>query len=236
MSIFSPTKIGLLRLLKRFREHSFHRQFINRGDLVFDIGANIGRRSSIYLRLGARVVAVEPQTACVELLKKKFSSNPHFTIVQKAVADVPGEAEIFISNVSEISTLSEEYREHCIEQKSFSYDTEEKVGVTTLEQLIHEFGIPGYIKIDVETFEWKVLKTLSVPVKLISFEYYEPFKSVAFECLDFLSGKFEYNFMRLEDMKFELKEWVGKDQLIDYLLSLKDLTPAGEIFARSKLR
>ncbi len=36
-------------------------QFVRPGDLVFDIGAHVGDRVSSFRRLGARVLAVEPQ-------------------------------------------------------------------------------------------------------------------------------------------------------------------------------
>jgi hypothetical protein len=34
------------------------------GDLIFDVGANHGGQADIFLRLGARVVAVEPDESC----------------------------------------------------------------------------------------------------------------------------------------------------------------------------
>ena len=40
---------------------NLYRQFINPGELVFDIGANTGSRSKVFMGLGARVVAVEPR-------------------------------------------------------------------------------------------------------------------------------------------------------------------------------
>ena len=44
-------------------------RFVRRGDLVFDIGAHVGDRVASFRRLGARVVAVEPQPAMVKLLR-----------------------------------------------------------------------------------------------------------------------------------------------------------------------
>ena len=38
-------------------------RFVKRGDLVFDIGAHVGDRVAAFRRLGAKVVAVEPQPA-----------------------------------------------------------------------------------------------------------------------------------------------------------------------------
>jgi protein-L-isoaspartate O-methyltransferase len=42
---------------------ALYRQFVKPGDLVFDIGAHVGDRVAAFRRLGARVVAVEPQPA-----------------------------------------------------------------------------------------------------------------------------------------------------------------------------
>ena len=44
-------------------------QFVRPGDLVFDVGAHVGDRIAAFRRLGARVVAVEPQPALVRTLQ-----------------------------------------------------------------------------------------------------------------------------------------------------------------------
>ena len=50
--------------------------FVKRGDLVFDIGAHVGDRIAAFRRLGARVVAAEPQPALVKMLKLLYGLNP----------------------------------------------------------------------------------------------------------------------------------------------------------------
>jgi len=40
-----------------------YRRFVQPGDLVFDVGAHVGDRIASFRRLGARVVAIEPQRA-----------------------------------------------------------------------------------------------------------------------------------------------------------------------------
>ena len=47
---------------------ALYRRFVKRGDLVFDIGAHVGDRVAAFRRLGARVVAVEPQPALASTL------------------------------------------------------------------------------------------------------------------------------------------------------------------------
>src|SRR5437868_2204121 len=41
-------------------------------DLIFDVGANHGLKTSIFLRLGARVVAIEPDDLNQAILEEKF--------------------------------------------------------------------------------------------------------------------------------------------------------------------
>jgi hypothetical protein len=43
--------------------------FVRPGDLVFDVGAHVGDRVGAFRRLGASVVAIEPQPALVRTLK-----------------------------------------------------------------------------------------------------------------------------------------------------------------------
>jgi hypothetical protein len=63
----------------------FYSEFIQADSLVFDVGANLGNRTKIFLRLGARVVAFEPQAACAEYLLQMLSMNEKFRLVRKAL-------------------------------------------------------------------------------------------------------------------------------------------------------
>jgi hypothetical protein len=47
----------------------FYARFIRPGGLAFDIGAHVGDRAASFCRLGARVVAVEPQPALLRALR-----------------------------------------------------------------------------------------------------------------------------------------------------------------------
>src|SRR5215470_11423583 len=63
------------------------KSLIRPGDLVYDIGANVGEYPDILLRLGARGVAVEPQESCVQEWEHKFGSNLNAVIVPKGLAE-----------------------------------------------------------------------------------------------------------------------------------------------------
>src|SRR4051794_16322556 len=62
----------LLEIERLRAERRLYRQFVRPGDLVFDIGANRGGKCAAFLRLGARVVAVEPNPGCVTALRRRF--------------------------------------------------------------------------------------------------------------------------------------------------------------------
>ena len=82
-------RTGLLKPIYNFKEFldynesketqkkrlSFYRNFISENDLVFDVGANVGNRTRIFVKLGARVIAIEPQLKQAKHLQKKFNKN-----------------------------------------------------------------------------------------------------------------------------------------------------------------
>ena len=48
----------------------FFSEFVPQGWIVFDVGANYGNRTKYFLRLGAKVVAFEPQPECARFLSE----------------------------------------------------------------------------------------------------------------------------------------------------------------------
>src|SRR6266481_9284314 len=80
-----------------YHERHFYRQFIQPGDLVFDVGANIGGKTAAFLSLGARVVAVEPNPVCAHRLReanRNAISKGKLCLETVAVASKLGEIKI----------------------------------------------------------------------------------------------------------------------------------------------
>lgn len=78
------------------------KQFIQKGDIVLDIGANIGYYSLIFSRLvgkGGKVYAFEPDSVNFSLLKKNIETNEMTNVIaeQKAVTDKTGKTRLFLS-------------------------------------------------------------------------------------------------------------------------------------------
>jgi hypothetical protein len=87
----------------RRREIEFYRSTLaglKKGDLFFDIGANIGQKTNIFLRLGARVVAVEPDPLNQEVLRQSFSDyrllKKPVIIVGKAISAESGSQTMWV--------------------------------------------------------------------------------------------------------------------------------------------
>jgi FkbM family methyltransferase len=219
----------------------FFSQFVHTGDLCFDVGANTGNRVIPMLKNGAQVVAVEPQESCYRALEKKFGST--IRIVKKGVDEKKGVKDFYISDSSTISTFSEEWLQQVKNNRFKGQEWNKKVRVemTTLNDLVTEFGLPAFIKIDVEGFELQVLKGLSHPVQLVSFEYAVPEqKQSLIQCvahLQSLSSKYEFNFCVGEQMQFHLTQWLNGTAMQALMANDNGefiLSGWGDIYARIK--
>ncbi len=200
------------RLLEyRTREVGFYQrtlQGFRKGDLIFDIGANGGYKTDIFLRLGARVVAVDPDKANQEVLRQRFLkyrlTPKRVKIEGKAVSDAISIKTMWIDTPgSAKNTLSPKWVETLrTDSKRFGerldFASKEQVETVTLEQLIATHGIPFFIKIDVEGHEASVLRGLNRPVPYLSFEVNLPeFKLEGLQCINILheiaaDGQFNY--------------------------------------------
>ncbi|HDY88864.1 MAG TPA: FkbM family methyltransferase [bacterium] len=197
---------------------SFLRQFIKPGDLVFDVGANIGNKTKLYLELGAKVVCFEPQNDCIGVLKRKYQHNNDVTIEQVGLADKEGELEFFqCSLANTLSTFSRECtKEGRFAQHNFRWNKKSVVPVTTLDKMIAKYGVPSFCKIDVEGFEYSVIKGLSRPIQCISFECNIELVDQAAKSLEYLSslGYTRFNMAIGERGQFLFDGWLSKDELI----------------------
>ena len=98
----------------------FYSQFISGQALCFDVGANIGKKVKIFLELNAEVVAIEPQVECVETLFKAIGKKKNLKIVQTALGDKDGEADLMISDSNTLSSISHEWINAVKKSRRFS--------------------------------------------------------------------------------------------------------------------
>lgn len=229
---------SLARRRLRVRPHRTRRllsQFVGEGSLVFDVGANVGDRTSLFRQLGARVVAVEPQPRCVEALQRRFSGDDSVSIVASGVADTAGSLELRICRDQPgLSSMSARWRE--VRFPNVTWDPPIEVPVTTLDSLIREYGVPDFCKIDVEGLERQVLAGLSRSLPALSFEFVGIFLDETRRCLELLSrlGVVEANFSLYEEGRLALDAWLSSDQVLGELRrrALEDQTLSGDVYVR----
>lgn len=226
----------LWTLQQEAKMRAFYRQFIRPGDLAFDVGANIGNRTGVFLSIGARVVAVEPQSGCVAKIRKTHGRNPNLTIFQGGLADKPGELTLHVSSNTAISSMAPDWMNALKGRdgwEQFRWDTTQTVPVTTLDALIAQHGRPAFVKIDVEGFELPVLQGLTSPVKALSFEYTPEYLSATRACIDLLmrSGPYRFNFSVKESMEYALPDWASPADLWEGLINTPVKNRSGDIYA-----
>ena len=217
---------------------SFYSQFIRPGDLVFDVGANVGNRTAIFLELGARVVAVEPQKACAKILERCFGRNKAFVLEKLALGATAGTDYLYQGSVNTLSSMSENWIDtvcHSGRFKAYSWDRRRRVKVTTLDNLIHCYGMPYFVKIDVEGYELEVIRGLSRPPNMLSMEFAPEILNPTFEAIRLLSdkGSASFNYGLGEATSLELETWVGQEQIMERLSSYRDrIDVFGDVYVR----
>jgi FkbM family methyltransferase len=121
--------------------------WIQPGDLFIDVGANVGLYAIIALECGAEVVAVEPDPASVQRLKRNLALNGYpASIIEAALAEEAG-IRAFTVGLDSTNRLSE----------GEPSPTTRTVLALTLDDILAGRSARG-VKIDVEGAEWQVLR------------------------------------------------------------------------------
>jgi FkbM family methyltransferase len=215
---------------------ALYRQFVEAGDVVFDIGAHVGDRVSAFRRLGARVVAVEPQPLLAGALRHIHGRDPLVEIVARAAGPKAEALTLHVNTANPtVSTVSDAFLRGAHDASGWAgqdWDGQIAVDVVTLDALIARYGVPAFIKIDVEGFEDAVLHGLSQPVQTLSFEFTTIARDVAMACLDRLSllGSYRYNFALGESQTLTFERWLSVEEIADYLSNLPHAANSGDVY------
>jgi len=192
--------------------------------LIFDIGAYDGHKTAAFLELGARVVACEPDAANFRLLGVRFRRfGRRVVLKQVAVGDRVGTGFFLVHHPgSAFNTLNPKWRTmleadgqtRWKEDIAFSGDGYTVV-LTTLDELIREYGVPDFIKIDVEGYEKQVFEGLSQRIPCISFECQLPeFKDDLLAILRRLEGSM---FNVVYNERLVLPEWLDYGRILEWV-------------------
>jgi FkbM family methyltransferase len=216
--------------------------FVQRGDIVFDIGAHAGNRARAFAALGCRLVVVEPQPDFARVLRTLFSHSRRVHVVEAAVTDAPGRLTLSVSDrTPTVTTLAGAWRDARSREPDFAdvrWNRTIDVQATTLDTLIAEFGIPTFVKIDVEGAESSVLAGLSHTVPALSFEYLPRALDQVTVCAKRLTalGTYRFNWSRGESYRLMERRWLTADELALKLPVLAEGERPGDVFAQLAVR
>src|ERR1700728_1100433 len=134
---------------------------MQRRDLIMDVGMHDGTDTAFYLAKGFNVVAVEANPALVAAAQSRFAtelSEGRLTIIGAAIAPEKGTARLAVSDELSIwSTLDAEFIKRNSRKVNYRYV---EVPALPFEELLLEYGVPYYLKVDIEGCDMLAVRAL----------------------------------------------------------------------------
>ena len=126
--------------------------------LIYDLGMHIGQDTDYYLKKGFRVIAVEANPLLVQSAQQLFAceiESKQLTILNVGIGPQTGTFPFYVNRkYSEWSSFDEE-----IGNREGGADLIQ-VEMTTIENILREFGVPYYMKVDIEGHDMTVIEGL----------------------------------------------------------------------------
>jgi len=223
--------------LRRRKQLEFYGRLLASKQLIFDVGANVGQRTAVFLALGKKVVAFEPDARALTQLRARFRFARRVVIEGVALGSRKEELPLYCCKTDALSSLSSDHVK-MMREVHFPNDEwlpEQSVSVSTLDAMMKKHGAPGFIKIDVEGFELEVLNGLSTPVSL-SFEWHgcSP-DDIALRAARVreLSHDYKFNYCLGEEVAFAVPESVDYQTFVQSIIPklARDENAWGDIYA-----
>jgi FkbM family methyltransferase len=117
-------------------------------DLIYDIGMCDGSDTAYYLFRGYRVLAVDANPKLIDQARTRFAkeiAGNRLTLLNVGIGSSAGTATFWISEGAEWSSF-----ERSIASRDGAKHSPVSVDVVTFESLLAKYGVPHYLKIDIE--------------------------------------------------------------------------------------
>jgi FkbM family methyltransferase len=130
--------------------------------LIFDCGMHNGDDTEFYLKKGFRVVAIEADQKHCDAVSERlggYIADGRLIIVNKAIASEPGEVTFYDNQKYSVwGTIKPDWaaRNDRMGATSISHT----ITATTMRDLLSEYGVPYYVKIDIEGLDTVALADL----------------------------------------------------------------------------
>jgi FkbM family methyltransferase len=238
--------VGLLRSIaiyhgipfRQLRLRELYSKFVTAGDLVFDVGAHAGNRTRAFAALGCRVVALEPQPDFARLLRLLFARSPRVQVLEAAASERDGRVDLAVSErTPTVTTLDDAWREIRSREAGFAgveWNRTIEIESATLDTLIARFGVPAFVKMDVEGSELRVLCGLTQALRALSFEYLPTALPEARACLARVLelGSYRFNLSVGESYRLISTTWLAAEEVSAVLATSSVQRREGDIYAR----
>ena len=187
---------------------------IRSGDLIFDIGANIGYLSLLFhslLKNTGTIIALEPSTRCFHQLQRNTAFTNKIQALNMAISNKTGKHQFSETHCLERSSLE------AVNSCAKTIDVE----TIQLDDLCLKYGIPDFIKIDVEGHEFAVFQGAEkmLSSKLRPLIYFEALDSTALKkCIQIIETLSANSFkIYRSSQRAKLLPWQHPHGLNDYL-------------------
>jgi FkbM family methyltransferase len=119
-----------------------------RSDLIYDVGLFDGEDTASYLFHGYNVVAIDANPVMIEMARLRFAreiQDKRLTLLNVGISNTPGTETFWVSDKPDWSSF-----DRTIASRNGTGHRSIHVPVVRFAQLVAEYGVPHYLKIDIE--------------------------------------------------------------------------------------
>jgi FkbM family methyltransferase len=154
--------LGILKSDERFKFHYATKKLIKEGDVVLDIGANLGYFSKLFARKNTKgtLYSIEPIPMFFNRLKIILSSYSHVKLIHAALGASHGNLHMIMPVQQGVMRTG---LPHVISEEEAKLNPDHlTVPVQSAREFLANLPHLDYIKCDIEGYEWTVFSTLGI--------------------------------------------------------------------------
>ena len=211
------------------QDYNFFKKILIKNEIIFDIGSNQGDKAYVFSKLAKKVILFEPNKQDYKILNYRFKNNNKVIIENIAIAKKKENKRYFLvlKKNNAYNTLNYK-RQKFLENKFTKSVRKSYVKTESINFYIQKYGIPNFIKIDVEGLELEILKNLKIEYKkkisIICFEANIPlFLKETLMIINLFYNNF-FNLRIWDKYEFVYKKNVTARELKSYLKNVQDKT------------
>jgi len=163
-SYFLLYRTGLLKFNPTYSYHYFVKHLINKGDVIIDIGANLGYYSFLFARWvgkSGRVFAVEPVSVYNEIFNEKAEKYKNIILYSYALGEEEKSVELVSSSQdgflnTGLPHIHDPQRDGSADKHEFKFEAPMRIP----SKLFGNLDRIDYIKCDIEGYEYIVLSNM----------------------------------------------------------------------------